>query len=111
MQSMKFPSIISFVYGVLLILGGIMGFVMGKSMPSLISGVGGGVLMLVAGNAFKQRQSWALPLALLVSLAVGGFFLRGINNEDAKKKNRAMGMTALSALTIIGLLATGTRKD
>ncbi len=88
-----------------------MGFVMGKSVPSLISGVGGGVLMLVAGNGFKQRQSWALPLGLLVTLAVGAFFVRGLNNEDAKKKNRAMGMTALSALTIVGLLATGRRKD
>jgi uncharacterized membrane protein (UPF0136 family) len=107
---MKTPSIISYIYGVLLILGGIMGFVMGNSVPSLLGGGIGGVLMLVAGNGFSKRQSWALPLGIIVTLLVGGFFARGLSNEDPKKKNRALGMTALSALTIVGLLATGTRK-
>jgi uncharacterized membrane protein (UPF0136 family) len=109
--NMKTPSIISYVYGVLLIVGGVMGFVMGKSVPSLISGGGGGLLMLLAGRGFGQRQSWALPLGLVVALAVAVFFGRNINSEEAKVKNRALGMTALSALTIVGLLATGTRKN
>ena len=88
-----------------------MGFVMGKSVPSLISGCGGGVLCLVAGRGFRERQSWALPLALVVAIGVGGFFAKGLSNPDPKKHGRAVGMTALSALTIIGLLATGTRRD
>ena len=88
-----------------------MGFAMAGSIESLISGGGGGILMLAAGRGFAQRQSWALPLGLLVTLAVGVFFMRGINNEDAKKKNRATGMMAISALTLVGLLATGRRKD
>lgn len=108
---MKAPSIISMIYGVLLILGGVMGFVMGKSVPSLVSGVGGGVLCLIAGRGFAQRQSWALPLAVVVAIGVAIFFGQGIGNEDAKKRSRAIGMTALSALTVVGLLATGTRRN
>jgi uncharacterized membrane protein (UPF0136 family) len=125
---MKTPAIISYIYGALLVLGGIMGFAMAGSVASLVSGVGGGILVLVAGAGFKQAKSWALPLALVVTLCVGGFFAshllpsdepapQGTPAEIAKAekkrqsgKTRSIGMTALSALTIIGLLATGRRK-
>lgn len=107
---MKTPATICYVYGVLLILGGIMGFAMAHSTASLISGGGGGVLCLVAGRGFSHLKNWAPPLALVVALGVAGFFGKGLNNPDPQKHGRAVGMTALSALTIVGLLATGTRR-
>lgn len=73
---MKIPATICFIYGALLVLGGIMGFAMAGSMASLIAGVGGGALCIAAGRGFQQRKSWALPLAIVVALNVGAFFFK-----------------------------------
>jgi uncharacterized membrane protein (UPF0136 family) len=46
---MKLAAVTSLIYGVLVLLGGIMGYVQAKSFPSLISGVVFGLLLLVSG--------------------------------------------------------------
>ena len=126
---MKIPATICFVYGVLLIFGGVMGFAMAKSIMSLVAGGGGGLLMLVAGRGFKQSQSWALPVGLVISLAVGGHMgsnigkpvdiPQGTSTEEKvvlekkheKAQKRAMGIAAVSTLAFLGLLATGRKKE
>ena len=64
---MSAPIIMSFVYGALSILGGIIGFAQASSKVSLISGAVTGVLLLIAGFGLMQAQPWALWVAIAVT--------------------------------------------
>jgi uncharacterized membrane protein (UPF0136 family) len=111
LESMRVPAIISFVFGTLVLLGGVYGFVSKGSMPSLMAGVVCELLLCVAGFGFLKGQRWALPLAVVVGLLLLGRFAPGIGSDDASKRTLGITMTAISALSLVGLLATGTRKQ
>ncbi|NER82190.1 MAG: hypothetical protein F6K42_22040 [Leptolyngbya sp. SIO1D8] len=64
---MSAATIMTLVYGVLSIVGGIIGFVQAGSKMSLISGAITGVLLLVAGVGLAQAQAWALGLAIAIA--------------------------------------------
>lgn len=61
-------------YGILAIVGGILGYVKAGSQTSLISGLVSGILLIVAGVAHQQNASWGLPLAAVVTVALIGVF-------------------------------------
>jgi uncharacterized membrane protein (UPF0136 family) len=56
------------IYGVLLIVGGIIGFVKAKSKASLIAGTISGVLVLLSGYWIEQGMRVGLIVGHLVSL-------------------------------------------
>lgn len=58
------------VYGVLAIVGGAMGYAKARSLPSLISGLVSGLLLLIGGIAQQQGYSWGFPLSLFVTVAL-----------------------------------------
>lgn len=62
MDNLNLTTIASLLYGILLLIGGIVGYVKAKSKPSLISGVLSGLLFLL--SAFLQWQQVALGLIL-----------------------------------------------
>lgn len=55
-------------YGVLAIVGGILGYTKAGSQTSLVSGIISGVLLIVGGIAHLQNASWGLILATVVTL-------------------------------------------
>lgn len=61
-------------YGILAIVGGILGYVKAGSQMSLISGLVSGMLLVVAGWAHRQGWSWGLPLAAVITVALIGVF-------------------------------------
>jgi uncharacterized membrane protein (UPF0136 family) len=67
-----------FVFGALTLIGGIMGFVKAQSTASLIAGGLSGLLLIVAGAMFTNQQQTAAVLGLVVSLALVGFFGKGL---------------------------------
>lgn len=58
------------VYGILALGGGILGYVKAKSLPSLLSGLVSGGLLIAGGVAQAQGLGWGLMLATIVTIAL-----------------------------------------
>lgn len=58
------------VYGILALAGGIFGYVKAGSLPSLISGLVSGGLLVTGGIALAQGMSWGLLLSTVVTIAL-----------------------------------------
>jgi uncharacterized membrane protein (UPF0136 family) len=64
---MNFSTVAVFAYGILAIVGGIIGYMRASSKVSLISGTISGLLLIVAGFFQLQGQAWAALLAVIVT--------------------------------------------
>jgi uncharacterized membrane protein (UPF0136 family) len=89
-----------FVFGLLSLAGGVMGFVKAKSQASLIAGGVAGVLLLVAGYLMGASPSLAGPiLGMVLCLALAGRFVPAFVRT---KKVMPAGMMAV--LSVVGAL-------
>jgi uncharacterized membrane protein (UPF0136 family) len=83
-------------YGVIALVGGLIGFVKAGSVASLIAGGGSGVLLIVAGVLVGSKPKLGLGLALAISLLLLGRFA-----STAIKS----GPSAIAIVMIVGGLA------
>jgi uncharacterized membrane protein (UPF0136 family) len=88
-------------YGILTLVGGIMGYIKAKSQASLISGVISGSLLIFAGTAQLMGQSWGLTLAAAISaVLVIVFIVRLVKTQ----KFMPAGMLILASLASLGAI-------
>lgn len=74
---MTIAGLATLIYGVLALLGGIMGYIKAKSRPSLISGLVSGMILMVATLLQSQGIAWGLILGRVVTgLLIGVFIVR-----------------------------------
>ncbi|MDJ0731605.1 MAG: TMEM14 family protein [Crocosphaera sp.] len=71
---MNLPIVATLIYAILLLLGGIMGYITARSKPSLISGVVSGLLLLIAAFLQWQQISAGLVLAQITTLVLAIVF-------------------------------------
>ncbi|MBD2355596.1 hypothetical protein H6G41_13380 [Tolypothrix sp. FACHB-123] len=71
---MTLSIIAAFVYGILALIGGVMGYVQAQSKVSLISGSISGLLLIFAAFMQLNGQLWGLLVAALVTAALVVFF-------------------------------------
>ena len=91
-----------FIFGVLTIAGGVMGYVKARSIASIVAGGICGILLAAAGHLVGTGKVQAgLILGLVISLALAGQFVRKFL---ATKKFMPAGM--MSFLSVIGLVLT-----
>ena len=91
------PVLLLYVYGVLLIVGGAMGYVKARSVPSLVAGVVCGVIALFLG----YRYAWHFaPYAALI-LAVVLIVLMGRRYVRTRKAMPALLIVVLSVIVAI----------
>jgi uncharacterized membrane protein (UPF0136 family) len=97
---MKLIGLIFLVYGLTLLMGGVMGYLKVQSLVSLLSGLGFGLLILVSGSAILNGQDWGLTVGLsTTALLVLVFAYRFISTY----KFMPAGMM-LAVSLIVGLL-------
>ncbi|HCV30054.1 MAG TPA: hypothetical protein DGO89_07370 [Microcoleaceae bacterium UBA9251] len=89
-------------YGILTLIGGIMGYVKAKSQASLISGLVSGSLLIFAGTAQLMGQSWGLILAAVISAALVVVFIVRLVKT---RKFMPAGMLILASLASLGAIA------
>ncbi|MGV3533460.1 MAG: TMEM14 family protein [Chthoniobacteraceae bacterium] len=90
-----------FIFGVLTILGGVMGYVKAGSMASIIAGGIAGLLLIGAGVLIATHTQPGLILGLIISIALAGRFIPAFTKEYA-----FMPAGLMSILSIIGILLT-----
>lgn len=95
--------IIALIYGVLALVGGIVGYLKARSLPSLISGVISGLLLVVGALRAAQGIAsglWVVKIVTLVLLIV--FIVRLVRT----KKFMPAGLMVIAGVaTLIGVFA------
>src|ERR1700751_3964631 len=86
-----------FLFGLLAIIGGAMGYARAKSKPSLIAGGVSGALLIIAGLLFPSVPGFVL--ALIVSVLLLAHF--GRSYAAKKKPMPAIPMIVLSGICIV----------
>jgi uncharacterized membrane protein (UPF0136 family) len=86
-----------FIFGLVAILGGAMGYARAKSKASLIAGAISGALLVIAGLGFPSLFSSIL--ALLVSMLLLAYF--GRSYATKKRPMPAIPMIVLSGICIV----------
>jgi uncharacterized membrane protein (UPF0136 family) len=97
---MEAAKIYFIVFGVLTIIGGIVGYTKAGSVASIIAGSITGVLLLVAAFLLPEHRMVGLATALIVSLLLAAQFL-----PKFLRTGRMMPAGMMSILSVIGIIA------
>lgn len=89
-------------YGVLAIVGGVIGYAKARSQASLISGLVSGGLLIGSGIAHQQNLPWGVPLAVGVTIALVGVFVMRL--VKTRKFMPAGLMVIAGVIALAGLL-------
>ena len=89
-------------YGILAIVGGIIGYIQAKSKVSLISGTISGLLLIFGAVMQLQRQNWGLLLATVVTVLLVIVFT--IRTVKTRKFIPAGLMTVLGIAALVIML-------
>lgn len=96
---MNLGIIAAFAYGILAIVGGIIGYVQARSKVSLISGSVSGLLLILSAYFQLQGQSWGLILAAVVTGVLVVVFAGRL--AKTRKFMPAGLMTGLGVVTLV----------
>jgi uncharacterized membrane protein (UPF0136 family) len=100
---MSLSIIAAIAYGVLALIGGVIGYVQAKSKASLISGIISGLLLIIAGVMQIKGQEAGLTLATVItSVLVIVFAIRLIKT----RKFMPAGLMSLLGIVSLGLMVT-----
>ena len=103
---MQNTAILVWIYGLLILGGGVMGYAVARSKASLISGIGFGLLLLVSGfGVWKGAAGSLLAATVIAVLLVVIFAVRYIKT----RKFMPAGMLAILSLVATILFAMTLR--
>ncbi|MEA5462715.1 TMEM14 family protein [Leptothoe sp. PORK10 BA2] len=99
---MSLALIIALIYGILAMVGGVVGYLKARSLPSLISGIVSGLLLLIGALRAAQGIAsglWVVKIVTLVLVVV--FIIRLVKT----KKFMPAGLMVIGGIaTLIGVL-------
>ena len=88
------------IFGILTVVGGVVGYIKAGSVASIIVGSITGVLLLVAAFLLPEHRAIGLATALIVSLLLAAQFV-----PKFLKTGRMMPAGLMSVLSVIGIIA------
>jgi uncharacterized membrane protein (UPF0136 family) len=97
---MEAAKIYFIIFGLLTIVGGIIGYVKAGSMASIIAGAITGILLIVAAFLLPEHRVAGLATALIVSLLLAGQFA-----PKFFRTGKVMPAGVMSVLSVIGIVA------
>ena len=100
---MNTPALIVIVYALLVMAGGVLGFVKAGSRPSLIAGLLGGLALLTAGWGISRGQVWGLQAALVLTFGLLVFFTLRYFRGSPRAFMPGGLMAILSLLALVGV--------
>jgi uncharacterized membrane protein (UPF0136 family) len=87
------------IFGLLTILGGVIGYVKAGSTISIIAGSIAGILLLIAAFLLQGNLALGLALAAVISIALAGHFIPAFI-----KTGHLMPAGLMSVLSVIGII-------
>jgi uncharacterized membrane protein (UPF0136 family) len=96
---MNLSIVATFTYGILSIIGGIIGYLQARSKVSLISGSISGIMLVFAAILQLQGQGWALIFAAIITAVLVAVFAYRLKNT--RKFMPAGLMTILGMITLV----------
>jgi uncharacterized membrane protein (UPF0136 family) len=101
-----------YLFGVMTIVGGVMGYVKAHSTASIVAGSIAGILLIFAGVLVASKTQPGLILGLLISLALAGRFIPAFATKGGWMPAGLMSALSVIAiiLTIITLIAPGVKR-
>ena len=87
------------VFGLLTIVGGVMGYAKAGSTASIIAGSIAGILLLIAAFLLPDHLAGGLALAAVISIALAGRFIPAFI-----KTGHVMPAGLMSVLSVIGII-------
>ena len=87
------------IFGLLTIVGGVIGFVKAGSTPSLIAGSISGILLLVAAFLLPNHLGLGLAVGAITSVLLAGYFI-----PTFIRTGQAMPAGMMSVLSVIGFI-------
>lgn len=97
---MEAAKIYFIIFGLLTIVGGIIGYVKAGSVASIVAGGIAGILLLVAAFLLPEHRVAGLATALVISLVLAAQFL-----PKFFRTGRVMPAGMMSVLSVIGIIA------
>src|SRR5207248_1130916 len=88
------------IFGILTVVGGVVGYIKAGSVASIIAGSITGVLLLVAAFLLPEHRAIGLATALIVSLLLAAQFV-----PKFLKTGGMMPAGLMSVLSVIGIIA------
>src|SRR2546421_1250962 len=88
------------IFGILTVVGGVVGYIKAGSVASIIAGSITGVLLLVAAFLLPEHRAIGLATALIVSLLLAAQFI-----PKFLKTGRMMPAGLMSILSVIAIIA------
>jgi uncharacterized membrane protein (UPF0136 family) len=107
---MKVTATIVFVYGLLIALGGLMGFVKGGSSASLISGSVFGLALLLSAYFISKGKIAAQYVALMLTFILDGIFTYRFAKTLHFFPTGFLSLASLAVLIVIALKIRRTLK-
>ena len=101
---MGWLNIAIFIYAILMLGGGIGGYVKAHSVPSLVTGIVSAVLLIGAVALAKTNPKVGYMIASLVTLVLVGIFIK--RYVETQKVMPSLGLVGLSLL-MLGMLIVG----
>lgn len=99
----KTSKTVSSIYGILLIIGGIMGFVKAHSKMSLITGLVSGIFIFTACKLGEKKPYEAYLFISAISLALAGFFAGRFSYSHAFMPAGLMLILSVTTLVVVGM--------